>query len=217
MMSFFTITSGGRRHVLHFDPDGTKIVPVGTTVNRAAQQGAFVMTRSVRLPQRAPEPLNGGRSLDQLLPVLLARNGLPYGYRIGYLSNYFSGPIYSVLEQKHGMRRPKFATLFCLAHLGPMSATEIGLLTGIPKNSLSRAVNELQKERLLRREVDRSDSRRAILTITPGGRRLFERLLPLFQARQTKMLSALDKTDLQALDRVLTKLILRTDDWAESY
>ena len=175
------------------------------------------MTRSVRLRQRAPERLNGGRSLDQLLPLLLTRNGLPYGYRIGYLSNYFSGPIYSVLEQEHGMRRPKFATLFCLAHLGPMSATEIGLLTGIPKNSLSRAVNELQKEALLKREVDRIDSRRAILTIAPRGRRLFERLLPLFQARQTKMLSVLDKTDLQALDRVLTKMILRWDDWAEVY
>lgn len=175
------------------------------------------MTRSIRLKPAASMSPNSGRSLDQLLPELLADNQLPYGYRIGYLSNYFSGPIYSVLETQFSMRRPKFATLFCLAHLGKMNATEIGLLTGIPKNSLSRAVNELLKEHRVRRDADKHDSRRAILSLAPSGRRLFGKLIPLFQVRQAKMLSVLDARECAALGRILTKLVLRQDDWAEVY
>jgi DNA-binding MarR family transcriptional regulator len=175
------------------------------------------MVRSLRL--KSPESVRAAatRTLHDLLPVLLSDNHIPYGYRIGYLSNYWSGPIYSILEARHGIRRPKFATLFCLAHIGRMSATEIGLLTGIPKNSLSRAVNELLKEGRIRRDVDASDNRRAVLSLTASGRRLFRRMLPLFEARQAKMLSVLTDGEAQALDRILTKLVQREDDWAEVY
>ncbi len=158
-----------------------------------------------------------GRSFVELLPVLLADNRIPFGYRIGYLSNYFSGPVYSLLEERYNIRRPKFATMFCLAHLERMSATEIGLLTGIPKNSLSRAVNELLAERRIRRDVDVHDNRRAVLALTAIGRKLYQEILPQFEARQAKMISVLNEEEVQALDRILTKLVHREDDWAEVY
>lgn len=163
----------------------------------------------------ATEPARPANAL--LERVLDDGNRIRFGYRVGFLSNWFSGPVYSVVERRFGMRRPKFATLFCLSQVGPLAATDIVRLTGIPKNSLSRAVAELVAERRVLRAVDRADSRRAILSITPEGRRTVGEILPLFEARQQAMLSVLSGAERAQLDRLLQKLVVRDDDWEEEY
>ena len=88
-------------------------------------------------------------------------------------------------------------------------------LTGIPKNSVSRAVARLIDAGLLQRHADAADARRVILQLTRKGRKVYESILPRFVARQERMLAVLTPAELAEFDRLLDKLVERQDDWAE--
>ena len=147
---------------------------------------------------------------------ILDRNEIAFGYRIGYLFNHFSVPVYRGTTAEFGIQRPEFATLFCAAHLPQATASDVVQLTGIPRNSVSRAVSNLIATALVKRAADANDGRRAILSLTAKGRRVYEQILPRFQQRQEAMLSVLSATERGELDRLLNKLVERSDDWAAS-
>lgn len=148
---------------------------------------------------------------------ILSRNEIAFGYRIGYLFNHFAGPVYKWTAAELGLHRPDFATLFCAAHLGAVTATDVVTFTGIPKNSLSRAVSKLVAAGLLKSRADANDGRRSILTLTAAGRRAYERVLPRFRERQDRMMSVLSAAEQAEFDRLLDKLVERNDDWADDY
>jgi MarR family transcriptional regulator, temperature-dependent positive regulator of motility len=151
-----------------------------------------------------------------VLRAVLQRNKIAYIYRVGYLFNQATGPIYRETERKLGIARPQFASLFCIAHLGSSTASDIVQLTGIPKNSVSRAVKSLTDDELVTSTSDESDGRKAILTLTARGRKVFDRVHELFLERQQQMLAPLTGQERRELDRLLTKLVDREDGWAEA-
>jgi MarR family transcriptional regulator, temperature-dependent positive regulator of motility len=151
------------------------------------------------------------------LKKILRRNEIAFGYRIGYLFNHFSGPVYKWTAAEWGLQRPEFATLFCAAHLGDITATDVVSLTGIPKNSVSRAVKRLTEERWLHSQADEADGRRAILKLTAAGQRVYERILPRFRERQDRMMAVLSPAERAEFNRLLDKLVERNDDWASDY
>lgn len=104
--------------------------------------------------------------------------------------------------------------MFCCAHLDDCLASDVVALTGIPKNTISRAVARLSGEGLLERQAHGADGRKAVLRLTRKGRKVYESMLPQFVARQQRMLEVLDKAELKELDRLLNKLVERDDDWA---
>ncbi len=148
------------------------------------------------------------------LKRILKRNEIAFGYRIGYLFNHFSGPVYKWTALELGIQRPEFATLFCIAHLEAPTASDVTELTGIPKNSVSRAVAKLIEQGHIRREVDDADGRRAFLSMTARGEKLYEKILPQFMERQERMLSVLTAAERVEFNRLLNKLVERDDDWA---
>jgi DNA-binding MarR family transcriptional regulator len=107
---------------------------------------------------------------------------------------------------EHGIQRPEFATLFCTAHLAGATASDVVALTGIPKNSISRAVARLAGDGLIEREQHEDD-----------GRKAYDALLPQFMARQERMLAVLSPAELKEFDRLLDKLVERDDDWATDF
>lgn len=150
------------------------------------------------------------------LKRILQDNEIAFGYRIGYLFNHFSVSVYRWTTAEYRIQRPQFATLFCAARLGRASATDVVTLTGIPRNSVSRAVADLIENGMLKRADDINDGRRAILSLTPKGRKVFESILPRFQDRQERMLAVLSGAERRELDRLLNKLVERDDDWAQA-
>jgi MarR family transcriptional regulator, temperature-dependent positive regulator of motility len=151
------------------------------------------------------------------LKNILRKNEIAFGYRIGYLFNHFSGPVYKWTAAELGLQRPEFATLFCAAHLKSTTATDVVTLTGIPKNSVSRAVKKLIEIGYLRSQIDAQDGRRALLTLTAAGTRVYLQILPRFRDRQDRMVKVLTAAERAELDRLLNKLVERDDDWAVDY
>jgi MarR family transcriptional regulator, temperature-dependent positive regulator of motility len=150
------------------------------------------------------------------LERILDRNEIAFGYRIGYLFNHFAGPVYKWSAAELGLRRPEFATLFCAAHLDDTSASDVVTLTGIPKNSVSRAVANLLQSGLIVTRADEADGRRLIVKLTAKGQSVYRRILPRFRERQDRMLAVLNAAERAELNRLLNKLVERDDDWAQS-
>jgi MarR family transcriptional regulator, temperature-dependent positive regulator of motility len=150
------------------------------------------------------------------LKRILKNNEIAFGYRIGYLFNQFSGPVYQWTTAELGLQRPEFAVLFCIAHLPETTASDVAQLTGIPKNSVSRAVSKLIDLDLIARTPDANDARRALLHLTTVGKKRYEQILPKFKERQQRMISVLTAAERVEFNRLLNKLVERGDDWVQS-
>lgn len=161
-------------------------------------------------------PRQGGQRDGGALGILDTAE-IRLAYRISWLANFYSGPIYRRLERRPGLTRPEVIVLFCLAHAPGISAADICAATGRPKNSISRAVNRLLGDGRIRRRADPDDGRAVILDLTEAGRALHERLMPEFRAREAAMLAPLTADERADLDRLLGKLVHRTDRWAQVF
>ncbi len=140
-------------------------------------------------------------------------NPIPFVYRINLLANLYTGAVYRQVAAQHGVARSEFVVVFCLSNLGELTAQDIVDITGRPKNSISRAVNAMLQRGFVERRVDPANARRAPLTLTRAGQRLYAEAIPVFQAREEAMLSALTARERDQLDRLLQKLAARDDGW----
>lgn len=164
-----------------------------------------IKTQKQRLPGAAADP--------DPARIILDETAIRIGYRVSYLANFFSGPIYRELEAVEDLTRPEFITLFCLAHCGGLTAQDISNMTGRPKNSLSRAVHRLVARGFISRVAAPKDPRQALLDLSAAGRETVERILPRFSRREDRMLSPLTPQERREFDRLLGKLVHREDDW----
>jgi DNA-binding MarR family transcriptional regulator len=137
--------------------------------------------------------------------------------RLSWLANFFSGPLYRQLELTRGLTRPEFSVLHCLAHCPNVTAQDICVMTGQAKNTLSRAIRRLLQDGQIVRTEDASDSRALLLTLTDSGLALHTELIAAFVRREREMLHPLTAGERAELDRLLGKLVVRTDDWAQRY
>jgi len=56
----------------------------------------------------------------------------------------------------------------------------VASLLGMDRTTLTAALKPLQRRRLLKNTVDPTDRRRRIITLTPNGRRLLARAVPIW-------------------------------------
>jgi MarR family transcriptional regulator, temperature-dependent positive regulator of motility len=146
---------------------------------------------------------------------ILSKNAITAGYRLSYLANFLVGPVYEEIARVHGLARSEFVVLFCLQHLGTLTAQDICEITGRPKNSISQAVTKLTNAGYISRRPDAADARRLYLTPTAAGRKLYEQAIPLFRRRESEMLAVLSDREQEQFLKLLGKLTLRSDGWAD--
>jgi DNA-binding MarR family transcriptional regulator len=97
-------------------------------------------------------------------------------------------------------------TLFILKRNGPVSVSEVAERLGIGRPSASVLVDALVVDGLLLREEDPADRRRAILTLSPEGRRLVTEAWQGGHEILEKWLAMLDPNDLEGIRSGLEKL-----------
>ena len=99
------------------------------------------------------------------------------------LSSRISRAFDSKLAKAHGLSPPEWRVLLTLAQHPDASANEITTSWAMEKMAVSRAVRRLERTGRIRRRVDGADRRRYALILTPKGRRLYQRILPMANAR----------------------------------
>jgi DNA-binding MarR family transcriptional regulator len=91
--------------------------------------------------------------------------------------------------------------------VSPTTAWQLCLRVHADKAEISRACAGLVARGFANRRADPKDRRSVLLAITPRGERLHDAIVPLRQALQDELESALTRTETAELHRLLDKLI----------
>ena len=105
----------------------------------------------------------------------------------------------------HG--RADFAVLAALAEYGPLSQAELGRRLGLDRNDVNGVVNRLTTAKDVDRNVDPSDRRRNVVTITIAGSEYLDHLGVAARDVQNELLHALDDEEQAQLRGLLSKVL----------
>jgi DNA-binding MarR family transcriptional regulator len=107
-----------------------------------------------------------------------------------------------------GLTTPKARALAVLSVIDGPLIGELSVYTVTEQSTLSRALDQLQAEALIRRETDTSDSRATRVFITEGGRQVFADLWPHMHAAQERMFRDIPMAERHAFVATLQKMLV---------
>lgn len=154
---------------------------------------------------------------DRLVRRMLDNSPMRDSYLLSLWGNYFSGPTAAELEQSHGLTRDDFNVIFTLNAAGPMTAADICLANGRPKNSVSRAVIKMTGAGHIARAVDAHDRRKVDLSLTDQGHALCEELMAIYLRRQEEMMANLTRPERDLLNVLLQKSMVSPGRWVRKF
>lgn len=165
------------------------------------------------LSRVGPEREQALHELDPLTVTKLWDNPCWLSFRLNFLAFQFNDPVYRWIETRYGLMRPEFAALYSVGLKDGVAAKNIVASVGLPKNTLSRAIQKLLQRRLLRRELDQEDLRSYVLRLTPAGRAIFDETMPMMLRHQSVMLSGLNTAEQQQLCELMDRLVIASPTW----
>ena len=132
--------------------------------------------------------------LDGYLPYLLNRAGARIASAFGEEVRPLGATlqiwrVLAALREKDGRR------------MGDLSQT-----TSIEVSTLTRMVDNMEKKGLVARRRDSQDSRAVILEVTPAGRQLTRRILPIAERYETVALKGFSAREAETLKQALRRL-----------
>lgn len=142
--------------------------------------------------------------LEQFLP-----------YRLAVLADAVSRSLAAVYAERFALTRDEWRVLALLAESGPIKSTELGLRATLDKMQVSRAVTRMERDGLAERQTDDADRRNLVVRLTPAGRALHKKIVPMAQARERFLLDALEPAERAAFDAALDKIHARARQLAE--
>ena len=150
----------------------------------------------------------GLHRLDVFTHARLWRNPCGFAARFNYLGLRYNTPLYGWVEARFGLSRAEFVVIYSLGLMEDVTASEIAASTAFPKNTLSRAVNQLAKLGLIQRNAGQSDRRQHNLRLSKKGRAVLNEALPRFVALEAEMLAPLTLVEQETLSALMAKVVL---------
>ena len=114
-----------------------------------------------------------------------------------------------------GMESWEFDVLATLRRSGPpytLSPKELVTTTMVSSAAMTNRVDRLLQQKLVTREVDPNNRRRLLISLTPKGFELVDRVVEGHVANEHRLLSGLDPADREEMNRLLRKLLLSLED-----
>jgi DNA-binding MarR family transcriptional regulator len=110
-------------------------------------------------------------------------------------------------SREMGMPASHFALMRLLAVAGPdLGVMDLARQLGINAAAVTRLVQTLERERLVRRRADPRDGRRSYIRLSPKGRRLFGRIHDCNHEFERSLCSVIGGEELTVATTVLAKL-----------
>lgn len=104
----------------------------------------------------------------------------------------------------HGLTEQQWRVIRALAAYDRIDASELAARSFLLAPSLTRILQHLERKKIIRRIVDRSDQRRAFLTLTDRGKRIFAKVAPDSEALYRRIESSFGVENLEALYSLLS-------------
>jgi DNA-binding MarR family transcriptional regulator len=139
--------------------------------------------------------------------ALELENFLPY--RLSILAQIVSDSLHDLYAGPFALTVPQWRVMAALGRFAPLTASEVGLRIVMDKVAVSRAVAGLMKRGLVERATDRADRRRASLRLSPRGRAMHARIVPIALAYEERLYQALDAEERRTFDELTQRLVAR--------
>ena len=136
-------------------------------------------------------------------------------YRLSVLSNTVSRALARSYEERFGLSIPQWRVVAVLGRESDLSASEVVERTVMDKVTVSRAVASLLADGRIQRETDPEDRRRILLRLSPAGRSIYRRIVPLARTYERSLLRALAPAERAQLADLLTRLTHRAHHMQE--
>ena len=136
--------------------------------------------------------------------TLRLRNFLPY--RLSVLSNTVSRKIADLYDREFGLSIWQWRVMAVLGENAGITATEIGQVTAMDKVAVSRAVSGLIDSGHVARKASAEDGRRSILSLTPKGKGVYDKIVPIALGAERDLVETLSAAEREQLARLMEKL-----------
>lgn len=162
------------------------------------------------------------RKSANVLPdgILRLDDWLPY--QCSVITNRVSSMLARMYSEEFGIGVMEWRLLANLGSFSPMSAKELSESTAMDQVSVTRALTSLVEKKLVSRRVDGKDRRKVVLRLTKAGADAYERVMPLAQAIEQELTSALTPQELDTVHAAMQVLVNRANtaldsarDWRE--
>ncbi|HTV71673.1 MAG TPA: MarR family winged helix-turn-helix transcriptional regulator [Rhizobiaceae bacterium] len=127
------------------------------------------------------------------MPTLDLPSFLPF--RLNRLAAEISDRLSAIYAERFDLDIPAWRVLATLDDGEEWTAQEIVASTRTHKSTISRAVADLEKRKLVSRVQHEADGRAMTLQLTSRGRQLMDRLIPLAKSFEAELLSTLTSVD----------------------
>ncbi|GAB1364993.1 MarR family transcriptional regulator [Rhodobacter sp.] len=127
-----------------------------------------------------------------------------------YLMNRIMGRYNASLRDEMGemgLTTPKMRSLAVLSVIDGPLIRELAVLTVTDPSTLSRSLDQLQADGLIRREADSADSRAVRVFVTDAGRATFEQLWPHMALANARMFRGIPEEERRAFVGTLQKML----------
>jgi DNA-binding MarR family transcriptional regulator len=127
-----------------------------------------------------------------------------------YLMNRIMGRYNASLRDEMaglGLTTPKMRALAVLSVIDGPLIRELAVFSVVEQSTLSRALDQLEGDGLVRREADASDSRATRIFITEAGRVTFETLWPRMAEAHSRMFRGIPEDERRAFVATLQTML----------
>ncbi len=134
-----------------------------------------------------------------------------FPYRLASLAEVVSQATAQVYSERFGLTRDEWRIVAALAGQGAVKTVRVMESSTLDKMRVSRAIARLEADRLIVRTPDPEDGRAWLVALQPEGTALYRKIVPMVQAREEFLLSALSESERVALNAAMDKVYERAE------
>ncbi|KDP89522.1 MarR family winged helix-turn-helix transcriptional regulator [Cupriavidus basilensis] len=129
-----------------------------------------------------------------------------FPYRLARVAEIVSQATAQVYAERFGLTRDEWRIVAALAGQGAMKTSWIMENSTLDKMRVSRALARLERDGLTIRTSDPEDGRAWLVTLQPSGTALYRKIVPMVEAREDFLLSALTESEREVLIAAIDKV-----------
>jgi MarR family 2-MHQ and catechol resistance regulon transcriptional repressor len=114
---------------------------------------------------------------------------------------------YQEALREHSLQYSDYSVLCLLRFSGAMSPKQLNQFLAITSGGLTKTIQRLEKEKLVRREADPDDGRGTRISLSKKGEKVFEKVFTHDAQAHEQLFQGLSKTDRKRIAKSLRDLI----------
>ncbi|QQC64741.1 MarR family winged helix-turn-helix transcriptional regulator [Paraburkholderia ginsengisoli] len=128
-------------------------------------------------------------------------------YRLHVLNKLAERGIGERYQAKLGVTLPEARVIASVGSFGPFSIMELARHANLDKSQASRAAEAMIRQGLVQRQPSTADGRVVLVSLTPEGRALYRKVMPIARKWNGDLFDCLDEREKVAFGLALDKII----------